>query len=771
MWLERMFAQILDMSMTAGICITVILLIRLIFHKAPRKYLYVLWLAAAFRLVCPVSVESGLSLFNLTVFPAGIQGDETGAAGVMAELAGLPAGTEGILEEHAGRPAESDGSTEDAAEGSDFSDVLSVGTAMGEGQIQTEMPAVSGMRTAIRAGSRIWVAGMLVFLVYFLYSWRKIRREVQMAYRTEDGVYECEGLSSPFVLGVFCPRIYVPCGMDPGQRELAVLHERCHLRRKDHLVKLLSFVLLGVYWFHPLVWIGWRCMCRDMEMSCDERALEYLGAERRTEYSRTLLALGTEGGSGSRLPLAFGENDVEKRIRHALSFRKPALWMGAGAVLLILAALLFLGTNGRKPEEAAEVEEEQTWSQAAEGLYENRNPYVGDAPANGRLIGAVGEALPNSPVNRLAFHSELQTSEEPYEFRFMLEENPEEEDVTYMVQTSALMLALTDNLGEVQWWRYRQPEEGGSYLLWSWDTEEIETRYAIPDLKACGNSPESVQELLDLLAKAETLPESSAAGEMPSEGFMQWYSSLPAEMYEEARSFYQTSQEGDYMVELARTEDGTVTVYGLHSEEHGPRGITVDWKITPDGDSNHTYFDWYWNWNYGNYQVYVKDYDGDGRDEIALEIMQGSGTGVSIEQLAILETWDTGHLEAYIFELPDQQAEWTRQIDWSLDEENNLVQVIRRDSEDSAPVLSLPYGDMMEEGGAAKGIGIGGQVHFLIGEEIRVYYAVAVIMEEFATPQYTSEEELSFRVVYHGPDAGQDQMFELTDLGTNVRAQ
>lgn len=756
-WLGDCFLRIVNMSITAGFCIAVILLIRLVFRRAPRKYLYALWLIAAFRLICPVSVESGFSLFNLGAAPA-----ESQRAGYMEYFS--------LDQRHAAGGADSA-----EAAGTDTLELTEEAgsTADPAGTVgQAGTAAESWTGRAVTAGSRIWLAGMVVFFIYFLYSCRKIYREVRMAVRTGDNVYECDGISSPFVFGFLCPRIYVPCGMSPDQREMVVLHEKCHLKRKDHLIKLLSFVLLGIYWFHPLVWIGWRCMCRDMEMSCDERVLEQMGADHRTEYSRTLLALGTETETGGTLPLAFGENDVERRVRHALSFRKPAFWMGILAAVLFAAALIFLGTNGSRREE------EQAYSVEAEVLYENRNPYVGDASANGRLIGAIGEALPDSPVNSLGFHTELQTSTEPYEFHFVLEERPAAEEVGRMTDTSVLMLALTDNLGEVQW--LYQPGQEASELLASWNIQEAEGYCGVGDIKDYGDSPEAVQELLDILARTGT--DENSGGEtmtfqendvsadtekLSSEEFLAWYSSLPLKLYEEAVPYGQDPHDADrdYMVTLAQTGDGTVTVYGLSGSEYGTRGMTVDWKITPGGSSNHTYFDW--GWCPGHYDVYQADYDGDGRDEIALVVMGGRGTGYHVERLLILETWDTGHLEAYEFDPLRQQEEWGRYIDWSMDRENELVQIIRRNSESSAPILSLPYGSWTEEGGEAAGIVLGDQVYFSIGEDIQVYYEVGIRMENAAAAVPIYQEDgsdwMAFSVSYHDQADGQGEAFELSD--------
>ncbi len=149
----------------------------------------------------------------------------------------------------------------------------------------------------MHTGKYVWLSGILLFLVYFAAGVWSTRRRVRMAVRTEDRdhgakgqrdgvqVYECDGLTSPFVMGIRRPRIYLSCGLQGERRELVLLHEQYHIRRKDHLVKLFSFGLLAVYWFHPLVWAAWRGMCRDMEMSCDEKVLEQLTEKSRMDVA------------------------------------------------------------------------------------------------------------------------------------------------------------------------------------------------------------------------------------------------------------------------------------------------------------------------------------------------------------------------------------------------------------------------------------------------------------------------------------------------------
>ena len=177
------------------------------------------------------------------------------------------------------------------------------------------------------------------------------------------GVFECDNLASPFAMGIFRPRIYLPCGLKEEERRLILLHEQYHIRRKDYLIKPFSFFLLAAYWFHPLVWAAWFCMCKDMEMSCDERVLELLGEGHEKEYGLTLLAFAS-GSREGQMPLGFGENDVKSRIQHALKFKRPAVYVGALSAIAIGIALALLGTNKVKDAQIKE-EAAENYSEAA----------------------------------------------------------------------------------------------------------------------------------------------------------------------------------------------------------------------------------------------------------------------------------------------------------------------------------------------------------------------------------------------------------------------
>lgn len=501
--LNHLFWQVWNMSVTAGWCIAGILILRLVFRNMPRKYLYALWLVAAFRLICPVSVSTDVSLFNLEKLSKTVWTEETGAGGILREETAAEDQTEGLLlEQQTGT-----GRVQIGASGQE-------GFSLNKFVLRSLLYREGWALLFLGMAPYLWAAGVLAFLVYFLVSAYRLRRRIGRAVLAPEStarsgpgflkgascpVYECDSLASPFAMGLFRPRIYLPCHLKGAQREMVLLHEQYHIRRKDHLVKLLAFSLLAVYWFHPMVWAAWFFMCKDMEMSCDEKVLELLGEERKKEYGMTLLSCAVSGPN-SRMPLAFGEQDVESRIRHALSFRRPTVLVGVLSVCVLVAALALFCTNGKEAETGAVDGISEEAKSGAELLYEARNPYVGNAPADGTLSKVIGEVLPDSAFARYPRTMELQTSEEPYEYGYVVSSVLLDQPTFWeMAAPATLMMALTDNLGVVNW-KYRVMMDGKENSVFSmWDLSDAEEWCQVDDLKAYGASPEKLQELLDIL--------------------------------------------------------------------------------------------------------------------------------------------------------------------------------------------------------------------------------------------------------------------------------
>ena len=130
------------------------------------------------------------------------------------------------------------------------------------------VPAGNGM-TVMGFISVIWLVGIAVMLIYTLISYFKIHRKIREAVPYNENIWVCDRIAAPFILGVFRPKIYLPSSIDKQDAEYVIAHERAHLKRRDHLIKPLGFLLLTVYWFNPVIWIAYILLCRDIELACD----------------------------------------------------------------------------------------------------------------------------------------------------------------------------------------------------------------------------------------------------------------------------------------------------------------------------------------------------------------------------------------------------------------------------------------------------------------------------------------------------------------------
>ncbi len=323
------FSRLLSMSLTALPVLAAVLAARWLLRKAPKKYSYGLWAAVGLRLACPWTLaQARWSLFNL---PPLRQAAETaavsgGAGGELIRPAfPLPVQGTAVSPPPAGMTM--------AAE-------LSQTPSAGE--------------LALRAAALVWAAGVAAVLLYGAVSWLRLRRLTAAAVLEEPGVWACDGLGTPFVLGLFRPRVYIPFRLDGGQRTYVLAHERFHIRHLDHWVKALAYLLVAAYWWDPAVWLGWLLMCRDMEMRCDEAVLAKLGGGAREGYSLALVSF----AAARRFPaaLAFGEHDAARRVKNVLDWRRETPRMAFLALTAALAVVMACSFNGTRPESWVKVE-------------------------------------------------------------------------------------------------------------------------------------------------------------------------------------------------------------------------------------------------------------------------------------------------------------------------------------------------------------------------------------------------------------------------------
>jgi len=315
--MTELFLNTVNRSITAGILILLILLLRLLFRKAPKRIHVLLWGLAAVRLICPFSFESSYSLMPKTDW---IELERT-AYETVIEVSGVPDGIP---------------FGEDSASDTDATIRYSPSPLITE---------PSGDSRAVVILSRIWIAGTAIMLLYLTCSYLRVYRHIRTAEVFENNIYTSETVTSPFVFGWIRPRICLPEAMDAVNMSFVIAHEEAHILRRDHWWKPFGFLLLSVYWFHPLLWLAYILFCRDIEMACDERVIKDYTDLQRADYSEALLECSVKRRTISACPLAFGEAGVKARVRSVLYYREPASLTGELAVAVCLAAAVCFLTD------------------------------------------------------------------------------------------------------------------------------------------------------------------------------------------------------------------------------------------------------------------------------------------------------------------------------------------------------------------------------------------------------------------------------------------
>ena len=379
--LTAVFQALLDLSLTALPVIAAVLPARLCLRRAPRRYSYGLWAVVGFRLVCPVSLPSPMSLFNSVPVQTAQE-----SARIAVQQWGKTASSNSYVPPDAGNIG---GNAAGSAPGGS----LSLGAPSGPSAM--EILAV------------IWAVGLAAMLVWAAVSYLHIRRSVRQGVLLEGGVFQCDGLKTPFVLGCFRPKIYVPFHMAAAELAQILLHERTHLRRLDHWWKLLGFGILAVYWWNPAVWLCHFLFCRDMEMSCDEAVLRKMGPEVKQSYSLSLVSFAAGRRFPAAGPLAFGENDAKSRVKHILRWKRAAPAAAFLAAALCILAAVICGTDA--PTDRGWVQSEGTVS--AGGRTELRFSYSVPNDINSCLfyedVYDHGKLISRNPVTCFDFNGDV----------------------------------------------------------------------------------------------------------------------------------------------------------------------------------------------------------------------------------------------------------------------------------------------------------------------------------------------------------------------------
>ena len=313
---------LLNMSLTASVAIVLVILLRLLLKKAPKVISYALWGVVLFRLLCPVSIGSDFSVYNLFDAPT----EESGTVTSVIEY--VPSNI--VHTEYPSVVLPVPG----------VSDAINEALPQGEEQLRADP-----LEGPIFIATYVWMAGVLAMVIYSIVSYIRLRRKLSVVVPLRDNIFIADDIKSPFVVGLFRPKIYLPCNLGDKEQEYIILHEQHHIKRLDHVMKALAFLALAIHWFNPLVWIAFILAGKDMEMSCDEAVICKVDGDVRADYSASLLTLATGRRIIAGTPLAFGEGDTKGRINNLSKWKKPAVWVVLLAVVACVILAISLLTN------------------------------------------------------------------------------------------------------------------------------------------------------------------------------------------------------------------------------------------------------------------------------------------------------------------------------------------------------------------------------------------------------------------------------------------
>ena len=320
---QTLFPALLNMSLTAGIVILCVMAARLALKRAPKVFSYALWAAVLFRLLCPVSLSAGFSLLGVLDAPV----KQAGPAVSTLTYVQPQQQPETLPQTQMAEP-----------------DAPAFDSAPPVTPVEQEQKTIPGVDwPAVAAWG--WLTGAAGMAGYSVVTLLRLRRRLVGSLHLRDNLYLADHISTPFVLGLVRPRIYLPSTLTQGEMGYIIRHEQYHIRHGDHVVKVLAFAALCLHWFNPLVWAAFVLAGRDMEMRCDEAVVKELGEKVKADYSASLLTLATGRLTIAGTPLAFGEGNPEGRIRNLLRWKRPRVWLSAVACMACVAVIAACAAN------------------------------------------------------------------------------------------------------------------------------------------------------------------------------------------------------------------------------------------------------------------------------------------------------------------------------------------------------------------------------------------------------------------------------------------
>lgn len=310
--LSDIFLKLLNMTISAGWLALALIVLRPFLYKAPKYIRCFLWAFVGIRLIFPIKIESVLSL---------LPSSETVPPDIVYSK---------VPTIHTGVPF--------------FNSAVNpiISSELAPDPISS---TYSPIQVILSIASIVWLFGIAVMLVYSATSFLRLKLRVRESVWQSENIYISDRVDTPFILGIFRPRIYLPSSMNEADSEFVIYHEKAHLERRDHLWKPLGFLLLTLYWFNPVLWVSYILFSKDIELATDEKVLNERGSKIKKEYSLALLNSSSPKKLISACPLAFGETGIKSRIKSVLNYKQPAFWVVCVSLILCVAVAVCFLTN------------------------------------------------------------------------------------------------------------------------------------------------------------------------------------------------------------------------------------------------------------------------------------------------------------------------------------------------------------------------------------------------------------------------------------------
>lgn len=326
--LKNIFVYLLHNSIAVCVVILTVFAVRLFLRRAPKKYSYILWAIVGIYLLCPIRLSSPISIYSLI----------NNVSDTFLEHHSLPLNAKNFADKNKTYNEKIKKLKTKDSNKSKFDNVSSTNKNQKTKQNQNNTAGTENISQSLTVTTTayIWLFGCIVLLVRNLFLIWRTKQTVLMAIRRKDNIYESEYISTPFVLGIVRPKIYIPFNLSEQEREYILKHEQYHIRRKDQIIKICAYILCVIYWFQPLIWFAYFVMIRDMEMSCDEYVLKNSKSDIRAAYSTSLLKLATKTGDFNAGLPAFGESDIRKRVKNIMKFNAKKKWVSVVAAIAVV---------------------------------------------------------------------------------------------------------------------------------------------------------------------------------------------------------------------------------------------------------------------------------------------------------------------------------------------------------------------------------------------------------------------------------------------------